>query len=846
MSAPGFDPRGVAVRRGERLPESLRSAALQLLPVAYLTALFAPTLGEGLLLTLGCVGPVLLAELLPLQSAGRNARPLVAWPSRVGRRAFWIGLLPAAVAPILLVLSGFGGWLASERLRSVVLVVVATAAIGAIARFQQAQRRLGTPAEAPEEGFVSDEGGDRSHDQGPDPDATATRSCLVRLQTAVAVPALAALLLLADVADHAQDQRRTERALAWSERALEAVAAAESAESGHSVEPRTERVLLAEGLRPAAVELIHLESGTPGATDAPSLPPVWRAALGPDRTGAGRLPPAAGAAGGAYRRLADGSLLLARVDRAALAEGASAWGGRGLLVVLVAGLLAWWLARRSAEDVRGALEALRARAERLASGELGDAPPLRRDDELATLDAALVRLGHTTRATVDHTAETVERLAETIERSTEALDAITASSAEQARQGEEARALMARVIDGVVDASRSAEELTRTLDESSRSVLEVGAAGEELNETASVLTSKVETVSDSLEQMVRSVKQVGSTTDRLAEASEETSSSMEQMAAAMRAVDTSAETTARLSRDVVEKAELGQAKVVQTIAGMEAIREATDAAERVIRGLGNRTHEIGGILDVIDDVADETNLLALNAAIIAAQAGEQGKAFSVVAEEIKELADRVLASTKEIGGLIRSVQEESENAIGAIEAGSASVMSGVDLSAEAGRVLEEITVASRESGTRIGEIVASVREQTKAASHVVGLMERVRESADRIAEAGGDQERGNEVVYRSALTMREVAQQVRRTTEEQAAGFGRIRGNVEGVRGTAGRITGSLGEQAEACSRVTELLDEVAAGSRSNEKAASTLREAVGTLAEQAVGLRAEIEGFRR
>ena len=182
-----------------------------------------------------------------------------------------------------------------------------------------------------------------------------------------------------------------------------------------------------------------------------------------------------------------------------------------------------------------------------------------------------------------------------------------------------------------------------------------------------------------------------------------------------RSVDTSAETTAKLSRDVVEKAEVGHTKVRQTIDGMEAIQQATATAERVIRGLGVRTHEIGGILDVIDDVADETNLLALNAAIIAAQAGEQGKAFSVVADEIKELADRVLASTKEIGELIRSVQEESENAIGAIEAGTRSVRDGVDLSVESGRTLEEITEASRESGMRIGEIVTSVREQTHAA-----------------------------------------------------------------------------------------------------------------------------------
>ena len=176
-------------------------------------------------------------------------------------------------------------------------------------------------------------------------------------------------------------------------------------------------------------------------------------------------------------------------------------------------------------------------------------------------------------------------------------------------------------------------------------------------------------------------------------------------------------------------------------------------------------------MDVIDDVADETNLLALNAAIIAAQAGEQGKAFSVVADEIKELADRVLASTKEIGGLIRAVQEEGSNAIGAIEKGASSVALGVDLSAEAGESLEEITRASRQSGTRIAGIVSAVREQAKAASHVVELMERVRGGVEQIRAAAAEQDRGNEVVH----------EQQRGDARGGAAGAGDDRGAGAGL-----------------------------------------------------------------
>jgi methyl-accepting chemotaxis protein len=509
-------------------------------------------------------------------------------------------------------------------------------------------------------------------------------------------------------------------------------------------------------------------------------------------------------------------------------------------MALLAGMAGVLVAR----DLEGATASLRCEAEQLAAGQPEAAPVEVGDDDLARLSGAMRVLGASLREALASREQAATRVEDQVARLSVALAGIAEASSVQQAEIDRVDLLMGSVQSQLDEASRSALELVTAMDASGHSVDQLGATGVELNETASLLTSRVDAVSASLEQMVESVRQVGSTTERLAEASDETSSSMEEMASAMRAVDTAAETTAKLSRDVVARAELGQAKVVQTIAGMEDIREATEAAERVIRGLGARTSEIGGILDVIEDVADETNLLALNAAIIAAQAGEQGKAFSVVAEEIKELADRVLASTKEIGGLISAVQQESENAIGAIEAGSNRVMDGVDLAAEAGRTLEEITAASRESGDRIGEIVGAVREQTKAASHVVALMERVRESADRIGEATAEQDRGNDVVHRSAQTMREVAEQVRRTTEAQSAGFERIRANVADVRGSADRITRFLQDQAEACTQVTGFLASVAEGSRSSERCVDEVCGAMDGLRAEARRLRAEVEGF--
>jgi methyl-accepting chemotaxis protein len=277
---------------------------------------------------------------------------------------------------------------------------------------------------------------------------------------------------------------------------------------------------------------------------------------------------------------------------------------------------------------------------------------------------------------------------------------------------------------------------------------------------------------------------------------------------------------------------------------MEAIRSATEAAEAAIRDLGKRVESIGAIVGVIDGVADETNLLALNAAIIAAQAGEQGRAFSVVADEIKDLADRVLENTHEIGGLIRGVQEETRTAALAMERGTRRVQSGVALAAEAGVALEDITVAARGSGEEIGGIVNAVKEQAVASGLIVGLMERVRARVDQIRNAGIQHERGNEVVRRSALAMGEVAQQMNETTREQARGTAAIVRSVERVKDAVAEIHRALQQQSQGSADAAEFLEEVRARTRSHEESARILSDATGSLLRQAQQLRESIRRF--
>jgi len=768
----------------------------------------------------------------PDESVASMRGHVLALPLEMFRARFLSMSALGVVVPCLMVLSGFDDWRSSSVLISFGLGMLFASSSASALQLYWARSGLrpfcSEFAEEPEGSKWRDEKKGRV-------------SLVYSLQASIVIPTLLGLMLLLNLLAQAHRASSEAAALEWSQASLSMIL------DSDSDLPLGERIARQNEIQagwPMPVQLSLRSMGRVEGGTREDLSDGLMAGLDAalsDEGGAGVLFESGVSEVAALRIVDDGMALVASVDRSQLEP----WlvGGTSSLVLLIATLFGAvsCLGVLVGRDLRGSIDSLHTAAMALAGGR-SSRGAFETGDELGDLGETLYGVGQKLQRTCEQVSITLDQVERTVSDTMNLASDLAASGAVQSESLQQAMDLVVSIDARGCEVSRSVETLNESVDESSSSIAELGAAGTELNETASVLSSRVDEVSNSMEQMVRSVKQVGATTDKLAGASEDTSSSMEEMASAMRVVDTSAESMASLSLDVVAKAEIGQAKVCQTIEGMEAIRDATDAAERVIRGLGSRTLEIGGILDVIDDVADETNLLALNAAIIAAQAGEQGKAFSVVADEIKELADRVLASTKEIGGLIRSVQEESENAIGAIEAGSQSVMSGVDLSAEAGRTLEEITEASRQNGVRIGEIVSSVREQTRAAGHVVKLMENVRDSADEIAAASGEQDRGNEVIYRSALTMREVAQQVRRTTEEQSLGFGRIRESVEGVRSTVEHINESLREQAGACGEVSAFLQQACEGTRTNDDAFDKLGGAMKEVLAQARLLREEVE----
>jgi len=492
---------------------------------------------------------------------------------------------------------------------------------------------------------------------------------------------------------------------------------------------------------------------------------------------------------------------------------------------------------------------IKAAAEQIGRGDFSVQIRSDRRDEIGDVARAFEGMAASLRRMLGHVAQAADRVEATSSEIASASGTVASVTADQVHGIQQAAKAMEEIharVNGVAGtAATSAKALNVSVEGSTSSFRELVRTGEELNRNTSALNGRVDEVGASIEQMVRSARRVSQNAEELALAAEETARSMEEMARSTERSDRNAGEGARLSTSVMETAEKGRARVMETIRGMDAIRATTETAEQVIQGLAGRVKEIGTIVTVIDEVSDQTNLLALNAEIIAAQAGEHGRAFSVVAGEMKELSDRVLAGTKEIRGLVEAVRKESANAIGAIEQGSRSVQSGVELAAEAGESLEEITEAARESGSRMLEIVSAMKEQTGAASRVVGLMRNVRAGVEQIRTAGREQEQANETILHGTAAMRDVARAVSNVTEQQAQSAARIGDNVETVRRAVEEINHILQEQSDACRQTTEFLDTVSARTTINEEAAARLGDVMRELLREAEALREEVRRFK-
>ncbi len=239
-----------------------------------------------------------------------------------------------------------------------------------------------------------------------------------------------------------------------------------------------------------------------------------------------------------------------------------------------------------------------------------------------------------------------------------------------------------------------------------------------VNTSSSKLASASEELSATAEQMSKGMQMQTSQTSQIA-------SAMEEMSATVLEVAKNSQVVASSAKEATITADQGGEVVAKTVEGMERIAATVQESARTIGELGKSSDQIGEIVAVIDDIADQTNLLALNAAIEAARAGEQGRGFAVVADEVRKLAERTTKATKEIAVMIKNIQRETSNAVAAMESGTKEVSEGVSLANQAGDSLRTIVDSIQKVNDMIVQIATAAEEQSSAAEEISSSIESI-------------------------------------------------------------------------------------------------------------------------
>jgi methyl-accepting chemotaxis protein len=270
---------------------------------------------------------------------------------------------------------------------------------------------------------------------------------------------------------------------------------------------------------------------------------------------------------------------------------------------------------------------------------------------------------------------------------------------------------------------------------------EIGRAGLALNQMKKSLSEMICSIADTAghvasasEQISSAASQQAASTGSQKDQTAQVATALQQMAATVQQVSENSGRAAEASRKAADTARLGGGVVEQTLVKMQVIADSVRSSAEKVEELGKRSDQIGRIVSVINDIADQTNLLALNAAIEAARAGEQGRGFAVVADEVRKLAERTTTSTKEIATMIEAVQSETRLAVQAMEEGTQQVAEGVATTQKAGEALKQIIHVSQEVGDMVTHIATAATQQSSATEDINNSMNQIArlliESAD--------------------------------------------------------------------------------------------------------------------
>lgn len=447
--------------------------------------------------------------------------------------------------------------------------------------------------------------------------------------------------------------------------------------------------------------------------------------------------------------------LIALIDRqvAGVVSGADATAAAAtrdiITVIVVSGILSLLLGLLLAKAITDPIQKLVRATNKAAQGDLSEELQAHSTDEIGVLTKAFAGMLGSLKSLIGEVTASAQAVAATSEE-------LSASAEESAKAVQQISDTVQQVAAGTQDQSSRTSDVATSVGQVDQAIIQVAKGAESQVKSVHEASTVVSDMKKSLSETMQALETVGQSSQR------------------------SAESAAR-----------GGESVRNVIASMERIAGTTRAVAERIGELDKHSQEIGRILEVIDDIAEQTNLLALNAAIEAARAGEHGRGFAVVADEVRKLAERSSSETKAIAELVGRVRQATEKAVSAIDSGLKEVEAGSALSEEAGKALAQISSDAEEGGSLIARLIESARALAEASS-------RVEKAIDDIVSVAEENTAATEEMAASAEEVKKAVDAIASVSEETAA-------SVEEVSASAEQVSASIQEMAASAQSLADM-----------------------------------------
>lgn len=347
--------------------------------------------------------------------------------------------------------------------------------------------------------------------------------------------------------------------------------------------------------------------------------------------------------------------------------------------------------------------------------------------------------------------------------------------------------------------SDSAEQMAIIAENVGKASQEVTGGSQQVAQGSTEQAQSATGAAENMEQLQRAIEEVAHGAQSQAAAAEQAATSIQASVEGVHRIITMADETMKGTEQGAEIATHGESVVKETVIGMQRIRTVTQQSTEKVNALGDASKKIGEIVEAINDIAEQTNLLALNAAIEAARAGEHGKGFAVVADEVRKLAERSSGQTKEIASLIHNIQDDIEAAVQAMAEGTREVENGEKLANQAGKALAEIILSAQGAGESVVKLAEIAREVGRNADEALKAGENVSSITEETNAA-------TEEMAASSSEVTKAIERVAAVTEEASATAEELSASAEEQNASVEEMTASTKELAEMASHAHQRL----------------------------------------